>query len=69
MNAKNVFILHIKTMKPKTINNKREIPTVKEMETLRKACPSITDLDKKIDREKEKKSKNIESIFIKKKKK
>jgi len=56
-------------MKPNTINNKREIPTVKEMEALRKACPSITDLDKKIDREKEKKSKNIETIFMKKKKK
>ena len=56
-------------MKPNTINNKREVPTVKEMEALRKACPSITNLDKKIDREKEKKSRNIETIFIKKKKK
>lgn len=56
-------------MKPNAINAKREIPTVKEMEALRKACPSITNLDKKIEREKEKKSRNIESIFNKKKKK
>ncbi len=56
-------------MKPTVMNAKRDIPTVKEMEALRKACPSITNLDKKIDREKEKKSKNIETIFIKKKKK
>ncbi len=56
-------------MKPTVMNAKRDIPTVKEMETLRKACPSITNLDKKIDREKEKKSKNIEAIFNKKQKK
>ena len=56
-------------MKPNTINTKRDIPTVKEMEALRQACPSITNLDKKIEREKEKKSRNIESIFNKKKKK
>jgi hypothetical protein len=56
-------------MKPTVMEAKRDIPTVKEMEALRKACPSITNLDKKIDREKEKKSKNIEAIFNKKKKK
>lgn len=56
-------------MKPNTITTKRDIPTVKEMEALRQACPSITNLDKKIEREKEKKSRNIESIFNKKKKK
>ena len=56
-------------MKPTVMNAKRDIPTVKEMEALRQACPSITNLDKKIEREKEKKSKNIESIFVKTKNK
>ena len=64
-----IYPYNIQIMKPNAINAKREIPTVKEMEALRQACPSITSLDKKIDREKEKKSKNIESIFSKKKKK
>lgn len=53
-------------MKPNAINAKRDMPTVKEMEALRQACPSITHLDAKIEREKEKKSRNIESIFDKK---
>jgi len=56
-------------MKPTVMNAKRDIPTVKEMEALRKACPSITNLYEKIGREKEKKPKNNETIFNKKKEK
>ena len=54
-------------MKPNAIHTKRDMPTVKEMEALRQACPSITHLDAKIEREKEKKSRNIETICDKKK--
>ena len=51
------------------LEQKREKPSVKELEALVKAVPSITQLDKKIKREKEVKSKNIELIFNKSKKK
>ena len=47
---------------------KQTFPTVKEMKAFRQACPSVKELDKKIEREEEKKSKNIESIFDKKQK-
>ena len=43
---------------------KREKPTVKELMALRDAI-GIKELDSKIAREQEKKSKNIESIFNK----
>jgi len=46
---------------------KQTMPTVDEMKAFRKACPSVTQLDKKIEREEEKKNTNIESIFIKRK--
>jgi hypothetical protein len=55
--------------KKSSLEQKKERPTVKEMMALVAAVPSITQLDKKIEREKEKKSKNIELIFNKKKKK
>jgi len=45
----------------------KDKPSVKEMEALRTACPSITQLDKKIAREKESKMRNIENIFDKSK--
>ena len=45
----------------------KDKPSVKEMEALRTACPSIAQLDKKITREKETKIRNIENIFDKKK--
>jgi len=45
---------------------KRQKPSVEELIALVKAVPSITQLDNKIKREKEVKSKNIESIFLKK---
>ncbi len=45
---------------------KRQKPSVEELIALVKAVPSITQLDSKIKREKEVKSKNIESIFLKK---
>lgn len=45
---------------------KKEKPSVEELIALVKAVPSITQLDSKIKREKEVKSKNIESIFLKK---
>jgi hypothetical protein len=51
------------------LEQKREKPSVAELEALVKAVPSITQLDKKIKREKEVKSKNIELIFNKSKKK
>ena len=55
--------------KKSSLEQKKERPTVKEMMALVAAVPSITQLNKKIEREKEKKSKNIELIFNKKKKK
>ena len=55
--------------KKSSLEQKKERPTVKEMMALVASVPSITQLDKKIEREKEKKSKNIELIFNKKKKK
>lgn len=48
---------------------KRQKPSVEELIALVKAVPSITQLDSKIKREKEVKSKNIESIFLKKRNK
>ncbi len=48
---------------------KRQKPSVEELIALVKAVPSITQLDSKIKREKEVKSKNIESIFLKKRSK
>lgn len=48
---------------------KKEKPSVEELIALVKAVPSITQLDSKIKREKEVKSKNIESIFLKKRNK
>ena len=47
---------------------KQTFPTVKEMKAFRQACPSVKELDRKIEREEEKESKNIETIFDKKKK-
>ena len=55
--------------KKSSLEQKKEKPTVKELIALREAMPSITQLDKKIAREQEIKTKNIESIFNKKKKK
>jgi hypothetical protein len=55
--------------KKSSLEQKKEKPTVKELIALREAVPSITQLDNKIAREQEKKTKNIESIFNKKKKK
>ena len=55
--------------KKSSLEQKKEKPTVKELIALREAMPSITQLDKKIAREQEKKTKNIVSIFNKKKKK
>lgn len=48
---------------------KKEKPSVEELILLKKALPSITQLDNKIKRETVKKNKNIEEIFNKKKKK
>ena len=45
----------------------KDKPSVKEMEALRTACPSITQLDNKIAKEKETKIRNIENIFDKSK--
>jgi hypothetical protein len=51
--------------KKSSLEQKKEKPTVKELIALREAVPSITQLDKKIEREREKKTKNIETIFNK----
>ena len=51
--------------KKAALEAKREKPTVKELIALRDAI-GIKELDSKIAREQEKKSKNIESIFVKK---
>lgn len=55
--------------KKSSLEQKKEKPTVKELKALVEAVPSITQLDKIIKREEEKKTKNIETIFNKKKKK
>ena len=38
---------------------KQTFPTVKEVKAFREACHSVKELDRKIEREEEKKSKNI----------
>ena len=55
--------------KKNSLEQKREKPSVEELEALVEAVPSITQLDKKIKREKEVKTKNIENIFDKTKNK
>ena len=55
--------------KKNSLEQKREKPSVEELEALVEAVPSITQLDKKIKREKEVKTKNIETIFVKTKNK
>ncbi len=49
------------------MDKKKAAPSVAEMKALRAACPSIRELDNKIEREEEKKNSNIELIFDKKK--
>jgi len=63
-----VYIIYIMTKKAR-LEAKRQKPSVEELIALVKAVPSITQLDSKIKREKEVKSKNIESIFLKKRSK
>jgi len=63
-----VYYIHTMTKKAR-LEAKRQKPSVEELIALVKAVPSITQLDSKIKREKEVKSKNIESIFLKKRSK
>jgi hypothetical protein len=61
--------VYIIMTKKNSLEQKKEKPTVKELEALVAACPSIKpQLAKKIKREKEVKTKNIETIFNKNKK-
>ncbi len=55
--------------KKNSLEQKREKPSVEELQALVEAVPSITQLNAKIKREKVVKTKNIENIFDKKKKK
>ena len=63
-----VYYIYAMTKKAR-LEAKKEKPSVEELIALVKAVPSITQLDSKINREKEVKSKNIESIFLKKRNK
>ncbi len=51
--------------KKNSLEQKREKPSVEELQALGEAVPSITQLNAKIKREKVVKTKNIENIFDK----
>lgn len=51
--------------KKNSLEQKREKPSVEELQALVEAVPSITQLNAKIKREKVVKTKNIENIFDK----